>query len=122
MSDQIISTYQSNLGLYQALRDEVVFDIRHRLDQTDIKYHSVTARIKEVASLIKKVESKQIKDPFVEIPDIVGARIVALFLSDIQKIIDVLVSAFDITFIDNKIDDTDPRLFGYFSVHLHGRI
>jgi putative GTP pyrophosphokinase len=82
----------------------------------------VTARIKEVASLIKKVESKQIKDPFVEVPDIVGARIVALFLSDIQKVIDVLVSAFDITFIDNKIDDTDPRLFGYFSVHLHGRI
>jgi len=101
---------------------EAVFEIENCLAESEIKYHSVTSRIKSVESLISKVESRLIIDPFTEVPDIVGTRIVALFLSDIQKIIDLLKKTFDISLVDNKIDDTDPRLFGYFSVHLHARI
>jgi ppGpp synthetase/RelA/SpoT-type nucleotidyltranferase len=119
---QIRATYNANLDLYKALRDEVEFEIKHALDQTDIKYHSVTARFKTVASLLGKVENRQIKDPFSEVRDIVGARVVTLFLSDIQKILDLLKETFEVDLVDNKIDDTDPRLFGYFSVHLHARI
>jgi ppGpp synthetase/RelA/SpoT-type nucleotidyltranferase len=100
----------------------VLYEIISALDASGVKYHSVITRIKDIDSLLKKVESKQIKDPFSEVPDIVGARIVTLFLSDIQRIIDLMSNTFDVCAVDNKIEDSDPRLFGYFSVHLHARI
>jgi putative GTP pyrophosphokinase len=118
----IASTFNSNSGLYKALKEEIIFEITETLDKTEVKYHSVTARIKELSSLLLKVENKEISDPFSEVADIVGARVVALFLSDIEKIVKALQGCFDVYFVDNKIDDSDPRLFGYFSVHLHARI
>lgn len=116
------ATYESRRSLYKALQTEAIFEIESALRAENLKYHSVIGRVKELDSLLAKMESRQIQDPFEEVPDIVGARIVALFLSDIDKIIEVLGKVFDIEKVDNKIQDTDPRLFGYFSVHLIAKI
>jgi putative GTP pyrophosphokinase len=120
--EEIAQIYQSRIAVFEGLQEEAVYEIKNALNQTSIKYHSITARIKKLESLVAKVESKQIEDPFSELKDIVGTRIVTLFLSDIDKIIAVLKSTFDISNVDNKIDDSDPRLFGYFSVHLIANI
>lgn len=120
--NDIASTYEFNKDHYRALKDEIIYEIQHALHASAIKYHSVVARVKELESLLSKVESKQIVNPFTEVPDIVGARIVALFLSDIERVVEVLRNTFDVFLVDNKIDDADPRLFGYFSIHIHARI
>ena len=120
--DDITRIYNENASLYGSLEDEIKFEIEGALTASAIKYHSITTRVKDLGSLLKKVDNKGINDPFSEIPDIVGARVVTLFLSDINRIIETLNSCFDVSVVDNKIDDTDPRLFGYLSVHVHARI
>lgn len=121
--EYVSQQYHSRLGLHNALKEEVVFVIKRALDGSDIKYHSISARVKELESLIAKRDTSSESVDIVETTtDIVGARIVTLFLSDIQRIIDLLSKEFDIVRTDNKIDDTDPRLFGYFSVHVDARL
>lgn len=121
-AEDITRTYHHNIGLYRALESEIKFEIEQALAVSEIKYHSITTRVKDLPSLMKKVENKGITDPFTQIPDIVGGRVVTLFLSDITRIVDALRKCFDVSMVDNKIDDTDPRLFGYFSVHMHAKI
>jgi putative GTP pyrophosphokinase len=120
--ESITQKYYLRHGTHEALKEEVVFTIRKLLDQSEIKYHSITARVKELDSLLTKLEGNDTADAFENIPDIVGARIVTLFLSDVNRIIQLLSSAFDVIRTDNKIDDSDPRLFGYFSVHVDARL
>jgi ppGpp synthetase/RelA/SpoT-type nucleotidyltranferase len=114
--------YHSKRRLYDALKGEVVFGIENALRQTDIKYHSINARVKELDSLLAKIDADDAGDKANAISDIVGVRIVTLFLSDINRIVDLLTKEFDVILTDNKIDDADPRLFGYFSVHVDARL
>lgn len=120
--EEIKTTYVANLGLYEALKEELLFEVKAALNNGGIKYHSVTARVKELDSFQKKAEDKECQTPFETFADLVGARVVTLFLSDIQKIVKILQDCFEVHFVDDKIDATDPRIFGYLSVHLHARI
>jgi putative GTP pyrophosphokinase len=58
------------------------------------------------------------KNPIKEMNDIVGLRVICLFLSDIQKIADVIRQDFAVVSEDNKIDVKDETSFGYMSFHL----
>jgi Uncharacterized protein conserved in bacteria len=120
--ESISRKYQLRLGLHEALKEEVLYIIQNALDESDIKYHSITARVKELDSLLAKIEGNDAPDAFEATTDIVGARIVTLFLSDVHRIVELLSDAFDVVLTDNKIDDTDPRLFGYFSVHVDAKL
>jgi putative GTP pyrophosphokinase len=109
--------FQRDSPIFERLRDEAEFTIKHALEATDIKVHSIPTRIKDVDSFIKKANNKAIDKPFEQIHDIVGLRIVCLFLSDINRIGDLIRNNFEIIHEDNKIDGTDASSFGYLSVH-----
>jgi putative GTP pyrophosphokinase len=83
-----------------------------------VKYHSIPKRIKTLDSLIAKAERKDdLADPFVEITDIVGLRVVCLFLSDITRVGQVIKNHFDVVAEDNKVEGAEISSFGYMSVH-----
>lgn len=63
-----------------------------------------------------------VKKPFEEIKEIVGLRIVCLFLSDIGRISDIVQNSFEIISADNKINDAEATLFGYLSVHFIAKL
>lgn len=101
----------------EQLRDEALYTLSRALSATEIKIHSVTARVKELPSLLRKVEVKTYGDIFADVHDLVGLRVVCLFIDDITRIGRVIRECFDVVFEDNKLESVDVASFGYFSVH-----
>jgi hypothetical protein len=56
-------------------------------------------------------------NPFDEITDLVGARVVALFLSDLKLYDQIIRSTFDVIDFDDKVAAASDDTFGYMSVH-----
>ena len=115
--NQLERKFKSKIPLYQRLKDEVYFIIDEELKKRKIKIHSLLSRIKEFDSFEDKIHRKNTENPFVDITDIVGLRIVCLFLSDFEKIREFINRSFDIHNEDNKLADTEISQFGYQSIH-----
>jgi putative GTP pyrophosphokinase len=99
------------------LQDEVVFALRQGLDQAGIKTHAITSRVKTLESLAAKAERKGYTDPLADARDIVGARVVTLFLSDLPRVEELIAERFAIAERENKVENGDPATFGYMSMH-----
>jgi ppGpp synthetase/RelA/SpoT-type nucleotidyltranferase len=115
---QVIRDYEAKRSLYERLRAEALFTIEETLAPLGVKLHSVTSRLKTAESFAKKIERGRYQSPFEDIHDIVGVRIVCLFLSDIARIRDAIAGAFDVSVEDDKIEGADVASFGYMSLHL----
>lgn len=109
--------FEDKKRTFENLETEGLFIIRRALQPTDIKLHSISSRIKELQSFLDKVERTQTKKPFEEIHDIVGLRVICLFLSDIERIGTVIRNSFLVLQEDNKIEGSEISSFGYMSVH-----
>ncbi|HEV2989787.1 MAG TPA: hypothetical protein VG759_15195 [Candidatus Angelobacter sp.] len=108
-------TYEEKLPLYGRLSQEAKFVLEHELSKVKIKYHSINHRVKEFDSLWEKGQRKR-KDPF-SFGDIVGLRVVCLFISDIVRVGNVIKSSFEVISEENKIESEDVTSFGYRSFH-----
>ncbi len=112
-----MSEYDERSSSFHRLRDEAIFVIENALKARSIKYHSVPSRVKAFKSLLEKAERMNMDKPIQQMHDIVGLRIVCLFLSDIERVGEVLRSCFDVVKEDNKIEGRDASSFGYMSHH-----
>jgi len=77
-------------------------------------------RVKTVDSFLKKIERKQYKDPFREIKDCAGLRIITTYPDTVDQVAKKIREEFNVD-EDNsldKIDDLGDTEFGYRSVHL----
>ncbi|WP_442601834.1 GTP pyrophosphokinase [Paenibacillus sp. KN14-4R] len=115
--DELIQEYRQRSSLYRSLEEEAIHIIKLKLESVNIKINKIESRIKSEDSLKSKVERKEITNPFDEVRDILGVRIVCLFLSDVEKIRNSINDVFEILEEDNKIDNSDLNSFGYMSVH-----
>jgi len=115
--DELRRELSAKQGVYLQLKDEARFILERAIEVTEIKLHSITDRVKTVDSFIDKVQRKQSKKPFDEIRDIVGLRVICLFLSDIERIGEMIRSSFKVLEEDNKVEGSEVSSFGYMSVH-----
>jgi len=113
--------YASKLSTYGALKDEIIFILRRAILERGIKIHDIESRVKTWESIIAKAKRKNIENHFVEINDIVGARVICLFRSDIKLLMSLVEENFNVLEVDNKIEDTADS-FGYLSVHYIAQI
>ena len=111
---QIERSYRENASNYKALLEEVVFILKSRLAAEDVKIHGIERRIKELPSVEAKCQRKNTID-LSKLVDIVGARIICLFRSDMSKVGELIRANFDIEDVDDKISAGGP--LGYMSVH-----
>ena len=118
----IIKEYDKRLVLYRELAKYLDKCLRRLVKKNKIKIHFITFRIKTLDSFLDKLQRKDITNPFEQIHDIIGFRIVCLFLSDIEVIGNLIKKEFDVFDEDNKIVNTDFSLFGYMSLHLKGKL
>lgn len=88
----------------------------------NIKTHTINCRIKEVSSILDKVRRKNLDNPFKQIHDIVGFRVVCLFLADLEEIGNIIRSKFDVFEEDDKINDKEINIFGYMSLHMKAKL
>lgn len=114
--------YRSQLLRLEKLSAEAVYTIESALGRRKLKIHSLTSRVKELDSFVEKVRRKKYASPLREMQDMVGLRVVSLFLSDLPKIRDLLHSVFQVVDEENKIDSEDVASFGYMSVHFICRL
>jgi putative GTP pyrophosphokinase len=117
--ERLTKQYELHLPLLTALEQEALHEVGTALRKERLKFHSLTSRIKTFDSVAAKAEGKSIDEPIKNLVDLVGLRIVALFLGDVDRIAALLKEAFEVQFVDNKIEDGDLSKFGYLSVHLH---
>lgn len=103
--------------LYRQLKEEALFILEPAISSRNIKLHSTTHRVKGVDSFIDKAQRKESEKPFDEIRDIVGIRVICLFLSDIERIGEVVRESFSVIEEDNKVEGADVSSFGYMSFH-----
>lgn len=117
MGSELRDQYRDRLPTFKRLEEEVRFSVEAALRNRHIKVHAIQSRVKTLDSFIEKVERKEYADAFNDVPDIVGIRIVCLFLSDLRKIGDALRDVFEVTSEENKIENEDVASFGYMSIH-----
>ena len=119
-TDSIIKKYKSNLDIYKNLVELVHYALAKKIN--GIKIHSIVYRIKNISSLLDKVRRKNIEKPFEQIHDLVGFRIVCLFLSDLEEIKKIIRKEFEVFDEDDKVNDTELNIFGYMSLHLKANL
>ncbi len=119
---EILKQYNENLQNYERLAEDVEYELIKSIKKHHIKTHAISHRIKDPNSLLDKVRRKKLKKPFEQIHDIVGFRIVCLFLPDLQEINKIIHEVFEVFEEDDKINNSELNIFGYMSLHLKCRI
>ena len=119
---QLRNKYDSRIGLFNQLIKTVKFIISQETQNHQMKYHSFIHRIKPFDSFVEKIRRKDAKEPFQEIMDVVGLRIVCLFHSNVKDIGTIVEKNFEVIEKDDKIDGVDVNIFGYMSLHYKAKL
>lgn len=117
--DEARPTYEA----YERKLRELVTTI---LEHEKIDVVQIEGRVKTVASFAEKIERKAGKyaEPLKDMTDLVGIRVIAYYVEDVEKIVSLLRSQFTVLeeHSANKQDALAPDQFGYTSNHLVIRI
>lgn len=109
--------YRSRQPAFTRLAAEIQFALQETTRRAGIKTHSVTSRVKSVESVADKARRKEYDQPLGQVDDLVGIRVVALFLSDLPRLDELIRSSFEIRAADDRVSGGDPATFGYMSMH-----
>lgn len=109
--------YSENLQNYESLSSVAVRLLEERLNLERIRTHSISFRIKKLESFLEKVARKGYSDPLRQVDDMVGIRVVCLFLHDLDRVGEVVHSTFKVLADEDKLTKGEPSVFGYMSHH-----
>lgn len=123
MATEWEAEYRRRLSTYERLKDEALFALNQAIEAEGIKLHTLVGRVKSLESLREKVERKSYTEPLTQAPDLVGVRVVVLFMSDLARIDTLVGREFEILGTEDKVEgEVDPSTFGYMSRHFDVRI
>lgn len=112
--------YEIERYKYEKQTHKVKILLEELLEQQSIKA-SIEARTKDISSFEEKLNrsDKFYQNPFDEITDLSGLRIILYSLDDINKVIDIIENEFEVIKEKsiNKADMFDTNEFGYLSIH-----
>lgn len=109
--------YDNKKSLYENLQKEVKFIIDQKVKEKNIPYENIDGRIKSLESLQDKVVRNEYTEPFEEVNDICGIRVICLFPSDMHRISEIIENTFSVIEKDDKIATKPLDSFGYPSIH-----
>jgi len=108
--------YRARREQFEHLRLAATHQLDHAIKSQRIKTHSLPNSIKSFDSFAAKVRRKNLKDPFNQINDLVGLRVVCLFLSDLSKVGEIIKRTFKLISEEDKIDKRPKDVFGYMDI------
>lgn len=121
----IIEEYRDMMPVFKKMQEVVVAQLRKCLKDNRITVTAVEGRIKTEQSLAGKLELKGAKYMMLsDLTDIFGARIIAFYNDDVDKISALMEKLFDIDW-QNSVDKRktyELNSFGYLSLHYICRI
>jgi putative GTP pyrophosphokinase len=117
--------YEARLPSYRALLSALKENIKQTLAGSELQF-DVQGRLKSFDSYFEKMLRLQRaspgRRPDWEVNDLLGLRIVCLFLEDVQKAEQVLARCYEIVEIEDKARSYSFREFGYESVHMLAKV
>ncbi len=116
----ILEEYRERYSVFQKIRQLVLDIINQRLSEIGLYVTAVEARVKTEESLAGKLELKGDKyTSLSDLTDIVGARIIAFYTDDVDKIAALMEKTFELdkecSVDKRKMHELDS--FGYNSLH-----
>lgn len=117
MTEITSSEYQKISSEYECLGKNVVEALKTFLRENDIPFLDIYYRIKAFDSFSEKIDRKHYDNPFDDIEDICGIRIISYYISDIPKISKLISEEFSIIEEEDKADLLGLKEFAYRSKH-----
>ena len=114
---QLKQKYEETYPKYERLAKNIKQALEIFLVEEDIDVLSVEFRIKEFESFYEKIERKKCKEPYEEIEDICGLRVVCSYTSDLDRVSEVLRREFTVIESVDKTSLLRHDQFGYRSWH-----
>jgi ppGpp synthetase/RelA/SpoT-type nucleotidyltranferase len=114
---EIKNKFDELLPLYTRLADNVKNALIQFLDDLKIDYLDVEFRVKDFKSFYEKIERKNYKNPFEDIQDFCGLRIILYYPSDLDIITELINKEFNVSESVDKQEELEDDRFGYRSYH-----
>jgi len=115
---KIAERYQELLPKYELLGKNLMSALAQILTQTGVELYGVSFRVKDFDSLWDKVERGNYKDPFDEMHDICGIRIIHFYKSDLTKIHAIISEATKVIETGENNAAQAPEKFGYHDLQM----
>jgi putative GTP pyrophosphokinase len=112
------SDYERSLPGWHELEQEAAFVLDRALKNDKINIHSLAHRVKAFPSFVDKCKRIKLQNPVREMQDMVGLRVVCLYLSDIKRVLQIVKREFDYLREADTISGGDVSNFGYMSHHV----
>jgi len=119
--EQNIQKFISTRSNYDNFRLKLTELIKELIIDSGIDIVSIESRTKSIESFREKIQrpEKNYDNPFQQITDLCGIRIITYYTEDIYKIAELIKNEFEID-EENSVDKTiinSPDRFGYLSLH-----
>jgi ppGpp synthetase/RelA/SpoT-type nucleotidyltranferase len=116
--DEAVAQYREQRPLYDRFTRKLKDLLEELLLSNQLEF-GIEARAKDVETFREKISRNSYTDPFGQITDLSGVRIVLHRLSDIAKVKKIIKTAFAVDYRNSKDKKEDLRVnqFGYRSIH-----
>ena len=114
--------YEDRAFIYGRISTYMKVELDSLLWAKEIPYLTIDSRIKTLESFTEKIDRKEYVDPFDQVEDFCGFRIICYYRSDMLKISELLNNEFEVLESFNKEDLLKENEFGYRSYHIIARI
>ncbi len=121
-SEGLRREYEGRLSDLENMKDRIEIDLQKSITHKKIPFDAVNGRVKGFDSFMGKILRKNLQNPFQEITDIVGIRVICLYRDDIEKIRNVVRETFEVLSDDDKTESKDVDRFGYEGSHVIARL
>lgn len=115
--DQLRAEFEKVEPLYRQIASNTKGALVQFLEDREIAFHDVEYRVKTFDSFYNKIDRKGYKNPFYDMTDICGIRIINYYPSDLEVIKSIINEEFDVVESSNKEEEMEDDRFGYRSFH-----
>ncbi len=111
-----IRRFYDNLEVSKKLCHEVEYILSTEITNKEIEVAQITSRAKNLQSFCEKIVRKSYSNPFVQITDFSGVKVVYLYSVNKIEIEEIIEKEFDVV---EKVDKVlvDDNVFGYVALH-----
>ncbi len=109
--------YRRRTSDYEKLVEEIQFGLSQELHDAGVALAAVEGRVKSLSSFLDKISRKGYEDPWAEIDDLAGVRLVCLFSAELDLIEEAVASLFEVVSTEDKVDTLGVEMMGYQGRH-----
>jgi len=114
---ELKTVYNNNVANYDQVCLIGKSMLREAFSKKNIELLHISYRVKSFDSLFEKVSRKRYTDPYKEIEDICGIRVICFYSNDLHLVGDIIKKAFILNEVIDKSKALDSDRFGYRSDH-----